>query len=121
MKMLLIDTELDTPKVIDIPDKLDEYYKHLRCSTIDITMRKVGGRQFDIICDDEGLFTEHPIVTAMYRNFEPALVGNLIFAHHNSEGEMTALSDEDVEIIKQNTITTYDFDAMEAHSIVMLD
>lgn len=121
MQMLLIDTELDKPKVIDIPDELNEYYKHLKCSTIDITMRKVGGRDFDIICDDEGLFTDHPIITAIYQDFSPALVGNLIFAHHNSEGEMTALSDEDVEIIKQNTIITYNLDAMEAHSIVILD
>jgi len=101
MQMLLLDID-DGLKVLDIKDELSEYYKYLKCSTIDITMRQIEGRWFDIICDDEGLFAENPVATAIYSNdLSQALVGNLIFAHHDAEGNMTALSDEDVEIIKK--------------------
>lgn len=121
MQMLLVDIQ-DGYKVIDINDELTEYYKNLKCSTIDITMRKVEGRWFDIICDDEGLFAEKPQVSAIQKKtMSPALVGNLIFAHHNAEGKMTALSDEDVKILKKNIIRMYDITSGENHDVILID
>ena len=85
MKAYLIDTEAKEARVVEIDDSnhLTEYYKHLNCYLIDITRRQVGGRYFDIIVDDEGLFADNPIVSAIDSQGEPALVGNLLFCNHD--------------------------------------
>jgi len=81
-------------------EELDDYYKYLECDCFDITTRKINGAYFDIFCDDIGLFREDPKLTAVSPKNKPMLVGNLIFANHDSEGNTTSLSDEDmVQII----------------------
>lgn len=93
-------------------DDLQDIYDALRCDCFDIAYRKVGGKKkFDIFCDDIGLFAENPIVSALDEKMCPALVGNLLFANHDMEGNTTSLSDEDVQIIKDNIITLIDFDS----------
>lgn len=86
---------------------LDVYYDALECSTFDIVERKIGGVWFDIFCDDDGLFVEKPILSALVNN-SPALVGNLLFAHHDREGNTTGLTDEEIELIKANGIDFFD-------------
>lgn len=102
MKVLLLtDKGFETK---DIQDELSEYYKLIECSTIDIVVRKIAGKTYDIICDDEGLFKESPRVTALWNDFTPALVGNLIFAHHDAEGNMTGLTDNEIQDIMQSAM-----------------
>lgn len=80
---------------------LDDFYKHLECDCFDIAHRKVGGKKsYDIFVDDMGLLKDNPIPTALDSRFKPMLVGNLIFANHDNEGNTTSLSDEDIEYIK---------------------
>lgn len=55
MKVLLLDTDRLQPQVVETEGGLDEWYRLLRCDLIDIVSRQIGGRYFDIICDDEGL------------------------------------------------------------------
>ena len=81
---------------------IDDYYKHLECDCFDIANRKVGNKRFDIFCDDVGLYDENPIVSAISSSQEPMLVGNLIFANHDSEGNTVGLSDEDIDEIMSN-------------------
>ena len=95
--------------------KLDDYYKYLECDTFDIATRNIGGRYYDIYVDDIGLFAEHPIVTAISSEFKPMLVGNLIFANHDSQGNTTSLSDEDIAHIKNNVIAIYDMQEGDSH------
>lgn len=81
-------------------EELDDYYKYLECDCFDIAIRKINGVYFDIFCDDIRLFREDPKITAVSPGNAPMLVGNLIFANHDSEGNTTSLSDEDmVQII----------------------
>lgn len=101
--------------------KLADYYKNLKCSTFDITCRKINGKIFDIFCDDEGLFEEHPIPSAIYPSLEPALVGNLIFAHHDSEGNTTSISDEDIALIKDHSVYAVDADNAKTWEMVCID
>lgn len=99
----LYETEVET---------LQDIYEALRCDCFDIAYRKIGGRKrFDIFCDDIGLFAENPIVSALDEKMCPALVGNLLFANHDYEGETTSLSDEDIETIKNCMTTIVDFDS----------
>jgi hypothetical protein len=64
---------------------------------IDISYRKIGGRYFDIILDDEGLFKPGGKVTAITTEGEPVHVGNLVICNHDEKGHETGLSDDDIE------------------------
>lgn len=55
MKGLLIDVHNAKIQEVEVSE-LDDYYKWIGCENIDITSRKIGGRIYDIICDDEGFF-----------------------------------------------------------------
>lgn len=85
-----------------IQNTLQDFYDHLECDCFDIAYRKVGteNRCFDIFVDDIGLFREKPIVSAIGSDFQPQLVGNLVFANHDMEGNTTSLSDEEIKYIK---------------------
>lgn len=104
MKMFLVDVKNQTLGVRDVQPKLEEYYRLLDCDTIDIVERQVGGKYFDIICDDEGLLKENPIPSALNKKGELMLVGNLLLCHHDNEGNETELSDKDVRLITNNCV-----------------
>lgn len=79
---------------------LSDYYREIGCDCIDITSRIIGGKPFDIICDDEGLLKDNPVemLSMVYiydDKFMPGLVGTLIFASHDTEGNTLDLSVED--------------------------
>lgn len=101
MKTLLLDAENREISVIDVEDDLDAFYEKLNCRCIDIPVRSIGGRYFDVMCDDEGLLKEDPVVSAIGSN-GVMLVGNLMFFHHDDEGNLVELSDEDISHIKKN-------------------
>lgn len=82
---------------------LDAIYDILKCDTFDIATRKIGGRYYDIFCDDEGLLKEEQIISAIERGLTPMLVGNLMIANHDGAGETTTLTAEDIQIIKRHT------------------
>ena len=84
--------------------ELDDYYKHLKCSTFDVARRKIGDRYFDLFVDDIGLFSDDPIVSVYDEHMNPMLVGNVIIANHDSMGETTSLSNEDIKMINENVI-----------------
>ena len=75
----------------------------MKAYLIDITRRKVGGKYFDIIVDDEGLFAEKPTVSAIDSNGDPALVGNLLFCNHDGQGGETSLSETDIALLQEFT------------------
>lgn len=103
MKALLIDTETRKATAVEIGDenRLEQYYDLLKCSLIDITSRKIGGKYYDIIVDDEGLFAEKPVVSALDPEGQPALVGNLLICNYDGDGGETSLTDEDIARIQE--------------------
>lgn len=109
---------------------LDDMYREIGCSTIDITTRKVGGKWFDFIVDDEGLLKADSKVSAIYRNeaegtCEPALVGTLIICSHDDKGNTVDISLGDHMIlvdririlVTKNTVTGEEY---ETH-VIQLD
>lgn len=46
-------------ETINIEKKLDNYYKQLNCSIIDIVTVKINNKQYDLIIDDEGKLKDH--------------------------------------------------------------
>lgn len=112
MKAVLISTQQNKkPEIIEFKDDLQLYYKLIQCDTIDIVMRKINGTYYNIICDDEGLLKENPIVSAVNNKFQPMLVGNLIIAGNtDDDGNLLGITEEQAkEIINTQIITTITF------------
>ena len=100
MKVVYMDVENNKlPKVMDIEDKLEVFYELIGCRCIDIVRRKIGNKRYDVICDDEGLFKDDPVVSAVDTKYGDRLVGNLIICKSDVEGNLMGLSDNDVEEI----------------------
>lgn len=82
---------------------MQTFYEHLKRDCFDIANRKIGDKRFDCFVDDVGLFAENPVVSAVDMNNQPMLVGNIIFANHDEEGNTTSLTKEDKQVICDNT------------------
>ena len=104
MKMLLLDVQNNEVKVVEA-NGLEDYYKYIGCSVIDIVRRKIGVLTVEIVCDDEGTFAEHPKVSAVDIVGQPCLYGNLLVAGGKViDGELTELTEEEIDYIKQFVI-----------------
>ena len=100
MKMLLLDVQNNDVKVVEA-NGLEDYYKYIGCSVIDIVRRKIGDVMVEIVCDDEGTFAEHPKVSAIDVAGQPCLFGNLLIAGGKViDGELTELTEQEIEYIK---------------------
>lgn len=96
---ILIDKDNPRVEAVTIKDCLEEYYRVLDCDTIDCTHRVIGGVEYDLVCDDNGIACQ-PVPTAIDGDNKVALVGNLFIVLGNDEtGEWESLTDEDVENI----------------------
>lgn len=100
-KMILVDVKNRNIRIVEA-DGLDDYYELIGCRCIDIVNRDIGGKRYEVICDDEGLFTDGPQVSAVNRAGQPMLVGNLLIAGQAEEGELTALTEEDIITINES-------------------
>ena len=87
-------------EVVEFEDTNEEIYKVLGVSLIDVAVRKVGNYNYDIICDDEGLFKENPIPSVFSKNKEPMLFGDVLFVN-SKNGEFTSLTDEQIEDLEK--------------------
>lgn len=81
------------PRTID--RSLSAYYSLLRCTCIDMPVRYIGERRFLIICDDEGLLVEQPVISAIDSDLNPALVGPLFVVQYDGPDEVS-LTDRDI-------------------------
>jgi hypothetical protein len=74
-------------------------------SPITCITRVIGGNAYDIWLDDEGLFKEQDdgtiLSSAFCNNANEILAGNILIARE-SNGEVSSLTDEDIELIYQN-------------------
>ena len=95
MKALIINK--GTATFEDFEPTLEEYYKKIGCDVIDIVCYNVNGKDYDIICDDEGLLKSPPlIVTAVGEDGSPLLVGGLIICNYDDEGNERSLEPDDI-------------------------
>lgn len=94
-----VNAESHTALPYSVKGELEEYYKLLGVSCIDIVSRKIGGKYYDIICDDEALLKENPICSMIDKSGNPMLFGNLFICSHNEEGEEISLDSGDISRI----------------------
>ncbi len=96
VKGLLIDVENGKVEVVEIPQKLEEYYKLLNVEYIDIVNRYIANELYTIVCDDEALLKENPRISAIDYYNEPMLYGNLFITKYTDSEYLESLSDEDI-------------------------
>ena len=89
-------------KKIRIRSELEDYYRVLKCRTVDMPTRWIGGKPFTFICDDEGLFVDGCKVSALDSDDEPALVGNLLIVAYDGGEDVRGLTDEEVRHVMQH-------------------
>ena len=121
MKMLLIDVKNREVRMLEA-GTLKEYYRLIDCDTIDIVSRKIAGKYYEIICDDEGLLVDVPILSAAWKTTKkPALFGNLLIAGEAIDGELTSITAEDANAITGSIILCGVQGADAIWPIVLLD
>lgn len=118
MKMLLIDTKTSSSRIVDIKDELTNYYKLIDCKLISITVRKIDGHYYDVIGDDEALFYDEKIISAVSEDGRPQLVGSLLICNHDGNGNESGLSEEDIEILSRRLATATSPNGKSYHVIV---
>ena len=105
MRCVLAKTDGTVRAVNVSTDTLDEIYSILGCSCFDIVTRKFGKHYYDIFCDDEGWLHEGPkVITAFSDDFTEVLVGNIMVARHDDDGNTIALTDEQCEEVLQYVV-----------------
>lgn len=98
---VLIDVKHNGYALVPVEHSLKEFYNNLHCDVIDIAVRKVGGRPYVFVCNDEGLLKNRPKVSAVNDMGEPMFVGNLLIVGEDKDGKLIDLVDEDLEYLKQ--------------------
>lgn len=124
MRGYLIDVQNDEHRVVEIAnkDRLGQFYELIGCECIDIATRKIGGKYFDVIVDDEGLLVANPICSAYDSRHRPMLAGNLIIlGEADEEGNLTSLSVHDVQMVKEAIRYTIDLHRGAMHPVVIMD
>lgn len=117
MKGILV-KPLEKIEVVEFEANLDEYYRLLDVTCIDIVERKIGGKYYDIICDDEGLLKDDIIKSMISSRSETMLVGNLLICNSDDEGYEQSLSDEDIKNILSKKRTLLDMQKGRKLSII---
>ena len=92
----------EAPIYIKECNDLQDFYDAIKAKPFDVAVRNVGGKNFDFFVDDNGLFEDRPIPSVIDANFKALLVGNVVIANHDSEGNTTDLSNKDIALIKSN-------------------
>ena len=91
-------------KKVRIRPELDEYYRLLKCTTVDMPFRWIGGKQFVFICDDEGTFRKDCKLSARNGD-EVMLVGNLLVVAFDGHEDIRGLTEDEVtHILKHVTV-----------------
>lgn len=103
----------------DILDSLDSFYRIIGCNTIDIT--QCAG--IDVICDDEGLLkdsTPSLFILDDSGKVSGCLVGGLVFAGHDKDGNTVSLNEEQKRFLGQlETLRYWDKDG-KIHTALMI-
>lgn len=103
---VLVDVENKKVDAIEIADDLEKYYEVLNCTCIDIVQRRIGQKKFTIICDDEGLFSAAPKISAINNLGQAQLVGNLfiVAARSDEDGNLIGLSKSEADYILKRCV-----------------
>lgn len=104
---IYVNAEKHSAMPTTIEHSLQAYYDLLEVETIDIVSRNIGGEYYDIICDDEALLKDNPILSMIDTGCNPMLFGNLFIVKHDGEGNEISLKQADIRRILKNYKTLF--------------
>lgn len=120
MKMFLIDVENNKTEVVDCDGELQSLYDLVKCDYVEIVERNICGVECNIICDEEGKLKNKRLSGVMYDKSD-YFVGNLLICGMaDSEGNLTGLKDEEIEII-QDCIGEFDYEGESEPRKILLE
>lgn len=115
----------NTPfEVKEINNTLDDLYKNINCTNIDIAQRLIGGRMYCIICDDEGCYRDGVVYTAVCpENPYADIPGHIVVTGPaDRNGDLTSITNEDVSnIISHISLTTQKAPEKVIVPVIILD
>lgn len=94
---LLITVEPEKPSVtpVSIDHDFRAIQKIIDVNCFDIVRAKIGGKYFDVYCDDEGLLKSDPILSAATKDGY-GLFGNLFICQNDGRGNSKSLTPEEI-------------------------
>lgn len=103
--------------LVDV-DGLDDYYREIGCDTIDITVITVGGTQFNVVVDDEGLLRDARCVSVFDTFGTPMLVNTVLVFGMGEDGDLRSLNVGEVLQLGDETYAVTDDDGAESYVLV---
>lgn len=104
LKTVLIDVWENSAHTVEVDHALDAFYKMLNCDLIDFAYISIGGKEYAVMCDDEGLFQEDIRPSLISHTGMPLLVGSLMFFLSSDDGDILSLQPEDIDIIRSHLV-----------------
>lgn len=85
--------------------------------------RKFSGKMFNIYLDDIGLYSEHPVTTAVNTKYSERLVGNLLLTVMDGRGEDVSLTEDDFKLLENSIIllNTWNHTLWEQYRVLVYD
>lgn len=85
--------------------------------------RKFSGKMFNIYLDDIGLYSEHPVTTAVNTKYSERLVGNLLLTVMDGRGEDISLTEDDFKLLENSIIllNTWNHTLWEQYRVLVYD
>lgn len=102
---ILVDVEKKTVEKKTIENKLNEFYRILKCETIECPTRIIRGLRLIVVCDGEGLIKDKPqspsIVGISKENgsIVEMIVGNVFLCKSNGIDDFESLSEYEIDRI----------------------
>ena len=104
-KYVMIEGRTGAVRDITMTDTYNELHEKINCECFGVDARRIGRKTFDIWHDDEFLYTCGPgQIVAKCLNYDEVLMGNIIVARHDSEGNTVGLTDEEIANVKDAII-----------------
>jgi len=98
---------------VSVKNELFDLYDLLKCSYIDIVHRRIGGKTYAMVCDDEGALKSDAKVSAFYETGAPALFGNILIVKDNKKGDdVISLTDKECTSVMSSTVAAGDRTAL---------
>lgn len=99
IKIIKIDEKDLKIQLKEIEDSLVSYYKEIKCVYIDTPLLICPNtNKYMIICDDEGMLDERPIV---YLQFGQIIYGTMLICKVSNSGKTLSLNENDIEYLKK--------------------
>ncbi len=109
IKGIFIDVENQEIKKLTIKNKLKEFYKILKCDSIECPTRSINGVKVIIVCDGEGALKEDNIPTIIglsfkEHKFKEFIYGNVFICKFDGIDDFASLSENEINKILSPSI-----------------